>query len=195
MRQYQLLLSKVVDEVSAVELDLPTVRTGTTAMSESKKTSDLPYRPCVGILLLNHEQKVFVGCRIDQRAEAWQMPQGGIDAGEDPEDAAFRELEEEIGTRQAEIIAVSPGWITYDLPEELVGKVWKGRYRGQKQKWFAMRFLGTDADINLEAHHPEFSEWKWVSMNALPDLIVPFKRQSYVEVVDCFAHLLSEGPD
>ena len=149
----------------------------------------LPYRPCVGVTLFNREGLVFVARRIDTEMEAWQMPQGGIDEGEEPRITALRELEEEIGTNKAEIIGESQGWLTYDLPPELVGKVWKGRYRGQTQKWFAMRFLGEDSDINLETAHPEFCAWKWERLERLPNLIVPFKRKIYQDIVSEFAHL------
>ncbi len=149
----------------------------------------LPYRPCVGVALFNPLGQVFVGQRIDTTQEAWQMPQGGIDPGEHPVAAAFRELQEEIGTAAAEIIEDIPEWLTYDLPPELLGKVWQGRYRGQKQKWYAMRFLGEDADINLETHHPEFHSWRWMRLAELPALIVPFKRGIYEEVARRFAHL------
>ncbi|PWR24164.1 RNA pyrophosphohydrolase [Zavarzinia aquatilis] len=149
----------------------------------------LPYRPCVGIMLINPAGLVFVGQRIDNLVEAWQMPQGGIDDGEEPQTAAMRELGEEIGTEKAEIIAESAGWLNYDLPLELIPKVWKGRYRGQRQKWYAMRFLGTDADINIATSHPEFAAWRWVEHHQLPDLIVPFKRDLYQEIVAEFAPL------
>lgn len=155
----------------------------------SKKASDLPYRLGVGIMLLNTIGHVFVGQRIDRTTEAWQMPQGGIDPDEDPRTAAFRELHEEVGTDKAEIIAESRDWLSYDLPAELIGKVWGGRYRGQKQKWYAMRFRGRDGDIDLNRHHPEFDRWKWVPMPELPDLIVPFKRTLYEMVIDEFRHL------
>ncbi len=151
--------------------------------------SDLPYRPCVGIMLLNTAHKVFVAQRIEQVIEAWQMPQGGIDDGEHPRAAAMRELVEEIGTNHAEIIAESQNWLTYDLPPELIGKAWKGRYRGQKMKWFAMRFLGNDSDINLATEHPEFNMWRWEDMHRLPEVIVPFKRDMYVQLVAEFGHL------
>jgi putative (di)nucleoside polyphosphate hydrolase len=149
----------------------------------------LPYRPGVGVMLLGPDGRVFVARRIDMPSEAWQMPQGGIDPGEEPAAAAFRELEEEIGTRAAEILACTEDWLTYDLPDELIGKLWGGRYRGQRQKWFAMRFTGRDDDIDIDTDDPEFLEWRWVEMEALPGLIVPFKRALYAELVGRFGHL------
>lgn len=154
--------------------------------------TDLPYRPCVGIMLLNTDNQVFVARRIDQQVEAWQMPQGGIDAGEDPETAVFREMKEEIGTDNAEVVAVTEGWINYDLPDELVGKVWKGRYRGQTQKWFALRYLGPDSEIDIETDHPEFDAWCWASFDDLAELVIPFKRDSYLQVMDAFRHLFRD---
>ena len=149
------------------------------------------YRKGVGIMLLNRERLVFVGRRIDRDEEAWQMPQGGIDSGETPRQAAFRELKEEVGTDRAEIVAESKTWLSYDLPRDLRGRVWRGRYRGQRQKWFAMRFLGEDSDVDLETHHPEFNAWKWASVDDLLRFIVPFKHDLYRAVVDEFEHLLS----
>lgn len=143
----------------------------------------LPYRKGVGMMLLNSRGRVFVAKRIDMTSEAWQMPQGGIDKGEEPRATALRELKEEIGTDKASIIAESDGWLRYDLPEHLIPKIWGGKYRGQEQKWFLMRFEGSDADINIETDHPEFSEWKWVEMQTLPDVIVPFKRELYEQIV------------
>lgn len=152
------------------------------------------YRPCVGILLLNPHGEVFVGRRIDT-ADAWQMPQGGIDADEDPRAAALREMREEIGTARASILAESAVWRHYDLPPSLARRVWGGRYRGQAQKWFALRFEGADADIDLTATpHVEFDAWQWVALDRLVDLIVPFKRDVYREVVAEFAPLIRPRP-
>lgn len=149
----------------------------------------LPYRLGVGILLLNPRNLAFVGCRIDQTAEAWQLPQGGIDADEDPKAAAFRELHEETGITAAELVAESRDWLAYDLPADIVPKVWGGRFRGQKQKWYALRFTGRDSDIDLNVHDPEFQAWRWVPIVDLPSLIVPFKRPLYEQVVAEFGHL------
>lgn len=152
--------------------------------------SNLPYRPGVGIMLLNPDGMVFVAKRIDMTSEAWQMPQGGIDEGEDPLACARRELKEEIGTDKAELLKESPKWFAYDLPDELIPKIWNGKYRGQKQRWFAMRFTGADGDINLATEEPEFSEWQWIPMQQLPDIIVPFKRRLYQQLVEEFKDLV-----
>jgi len=141
------------------------------------------------MMLLNARNEVFVAKRIDMTSEAWQMPQGGIDEGEVPRTAALRELMEEIGTDKASILGESNGWLTYDLPIHLVPKIWGGKYRGQEQKWFVLRFEGSDADINIATEHAEFSEWKWVPMPSLPDVIVPFKRALYEQIVAEFGHL------
>jgi putative (di)nucleoside polyphosphate hydrolase len=151
---------------------------------------NLPYRPCVGIMLFNQAGDVFVGKRIDQTVEGWQMPQGGIDKGETPTEAALRELQEEIGTDKAQIIGEMEDWVTYDLPPHLIGVAFHGQYRGQRQKWFALRFTGSDADIDLMAHEPEFSAFQWVSLEALPGLIVPFKRETYKAVIAAFRNLV-----
>jgi putative (di)nucleoside polyphosphate hydrolase len=152
--------------------------------------TSLPYRPCVGLMLFNSKGRIFVARRIDMPSEAWQMPQGGIDKREDPRKAALRELKEEIGTEKAEIVAESETWRAYDLPRELQGMLWGGRFRGQTQKWFLMRFTGSDEDIDIATQHPEFLEWKWVEVADLPRLIVPFKRKIYEEVVAEFAPLI-----
>ncbi len=160
--------------------------------------ADLPYRRGVGIVLLNPRGMVFVARRIDTPMDAWQLPQGGIDEGEAPSAAAFRELEEEIGTAKAEILAQTREWISYDLPAALVPKVWNGRFRGQTQMWFAMRFLGRDVDIDIDTHHPEFDAWKWSPIESLPEMIVPFKQALYVELVRQFkplADTLAAGGD
>ena len=149
----------------------------------------LPYRPCVGVMLMNADGEVFVGQRIDYAEPAWQMPQGGVDKGEAPSDAALRELWEETGVTSdlVELVAETDDWLTYDLPHEVVPRIWKGRYRGQKQKWFLYRFGGRDHQVNIETDHPEFSEWRWLSPDLLVDQIVPFKRAVYAQVVDSFA--------
>ncbi len=155
----------------------------------------LPYRPCVGIALINAHGRVFVGNRIqsvDIEPLTWQLPQGGIDNGEDARTAALRELHEETGVVDAkvEIIGTIDDWLTYDLPPDLVGRALKGKYRGQKQRWFAMRFLGEDTDIDLAADaHQEFSEWDWVPIRRIVDLVVPFKRRIYERIVDAFEPL------
>lgn len=146
-----------------------------------------PYRLGVGLVLFNAQGLVFAARRIDTKEPAWQFPQGGIDEGEDPLTAAFREMKEEIGTDKAELIAESRDWIAYDLPPELADKVWKGRYRGQKQKWYALKFLGDDTDIDIDTEHPEFSEWRWMKLSDVPPLIVPFKRALYDQVAAEFA--------
>ncbi|WP_238368109.1 RNA pyrophosphohydrolase [Mesobacterium pallidum] len=148
----------------------------------------LPYRPCVGVMLVNAEGRVFVGQRIDSETAAWQMPQGGVDPGEAPRDAALRELWEETGVPadKVSVEAETAGWIPYDLPHDIVPRIWKGRFRGQEQKWFLLRFHGTDADVNIATDHPEFSEWCWLAPEDLPGAIVPFKRAVYEQVLDAF---------
>jgi putative (di)nucleoside polyphosphate hydrolase len=156
------------------------------------KKGKLGYRPAAGIMLLNRDGKVFVGQRLDSTLEAWQMPQGGLDEGEDPVDGAYRELEEETGIARAlvEIIARAPDELTYDLPDDLVGKMWKGRWRGQRQTWFLARFLGDDADVDIATGDPEFRAWKWAEPAELPAMIVPFKKQLYADVLEAFREWL-----
>lgn len=152
-------------------------------------SSQLPYRPCVGMMIFNAEGRVFAGKRIDQSLEAWQMPQGGIDEGEDLQTAMRRELKEEIGTANVAVLREHPDWLTYDLPEHMIGVALQGRYRGQKQKWFALRFLGKDSEINVKTPHQEFSDWKWIEAGELARIIAPFKREIYAKVIAAFADL------
>lgn len=156
----------------------------------------LPYRPCVGLMVLNRRGEVWVGRRVNSPNQGpysafWQMPQGGIDKGETPAEAAIRELHEETGIRSATIIAESQHWHPYDLPPELLGRIWDGKYRGQMQRWFALRFTGSESEINIDPpdHEREFAEWRWASMAELPRLIVPFKRDVYSKVIEEFRHL------
>jgi len=153
----------------------------------------LPYRPCVGVVLINPQGLIFAGRRIDSDAPAWQMPQGGIDDGEKPRQAALRELWEETGVTGdlVEFVAKSPDWVTYDLPPDLLGRVWGGRFRGQKQRWFLYRFTGRDDQVNIATGHPEFSEWRWIGADEMLEAIVPFKRAVYDQVVAAFRPHLS----
>jgi len=153
----------------------------------------LPYRPCVGVVLINAQGLIFAAQRLDVTVPAWQMPQGGIDAGEKPRAAALRELWEETGVTAdlVEFIAKSPDWLTYDLPPELLGKVWGGKYRGQRQRWFLFRFTGTDDQIDIDTDHPEFSQWRWINAAEMVASIVPFKRDVYTRVVAAFADHLA----
>lgn len=158
--------------------------------ASAAEIAKLPYRKGTGLMLVNRHGKVFVARRIDMPSEAWQMPQGGIDKDESPRAAAMRELKEEIGTDKAEIITESKGWLSYDLPADLVPKIWGGKYRGQIQKWFLLRFTGKDSDIDIETEHPEFLAWKWAKIADLPKLIVPFKRKLYEDLLEEFAPLI-----
>jgi putative (di)nucleoside polyphosphate hydrolase len=163
------------------------------------KFEDLPYRPCVGMLVLNKEGRAFIGRRLDgpehvDDTHAWQMPQGGVDEGEDLYKAALRELYEETNIRSIEKIGEIKDWLIYDIPRTIVGQAWKGKYRGQKQKWYAFRFTGKETEIDVEnpaggAHKPEFIEWRWEPIKNLPNLIIPFKRDVYERVVKEFAPL------
>ena len=155
----------------------------------------LPYRPCAGVMLLNRQGRVFVGQRIDSTLEAWQMPQGGIDPGESAYEAAVRELWEETGVAadKVELVAEAPDDLLYDLPPELIGKVWKGKYRGQIQRWFLFRLLGEDSDIDIATEHPEFRAWRWADPSELPDVIVAFKRALYEQLLEIFAEPLSRS--
>ncbi len=153
----------------------------------------LPYRPCVGVMLINGAGHVFVGQRRDRDQDAWQMPQGGVEKGEHAEVAALRELEEETGIspQSVSVVAQTEDWLPYDLPIDLVPNIWKGRFRGQEQKWFLLRFHGADDEINLDTEHPEFSEWRWLPVDDLVANIVPFKRSVYQRVVEAFRpHLI-----
>jgi putative (di)nucleoside polyphosphate hydrolase len=149
----------------------------------------LPYRPCAGVMLMNRDGRLFVGQRLDSILEAWQMPQGGIDPGEDPYDAAVRELGEETGVpaHLIELVAEAPDELTYDLPHELIGKIWKGKWRGQRQRWYLFRFLGDDGDVDIATSDPEFRAWRWAEPAELPDIIVPFKRALYETLLEVFA--------
>jgi putative (di)nucleoside polyphosphate hydrolase len=154
--------------------------------------TDFAYRPAVAVMLLNARQQVWVGQRLDNALDAWQMPQGGLDAGEEPLEGAMRELEEETGIRSdlVEVIARAKQELLYDLPDDLIGKVWKEPWRGQRQTWFLARFLGTDEDVNIETRQPEFRAWRWVEPADLPHLIVPFKKKLYEDVLEVFADWL-----
>jgi putative (di)nucleoside polyphosphate hydrolase len=151
-------------------------------MKHLKQESPI-YRPAVGILLANWKHEIFIGQRLDTPADCWQMPQGGIDEGESPEQAVMRELLEELGTTKVAMIAATAQWHYYDFPEHLRYKCWGGRYRGQQQRWFALRFLGEDHDINIHTPHPEFHAWRWARVEEVPQLVIDFKRQVYRDVL------------
>jgi putative (di)nucleoside polyphosphate hydrolase len=157
--------------------------------------ANLPYRPCAGVMLVNAGGLVFVGQRIDTVLEAWQMPQGGIDPGEDAETAARRELGEETGIapEHVELVARAPTELFYDLPPEMIGKVWKGKWRGQRQWWFLFRFTGRDGDVHIDTAHPEFRAWRWADSEELPAVAVPFKRALYEDVLAMFRPHLPHG--
>jgi putative (di)nucleoside polyphosphate hydrolase len=155
----------------------------------------LPYRPCAGVMLMNREGRVFVGQRLDSTLEAWQMPQGGIDPGEDALEAAFRELWEETGVTRdnVELVARAEEELTYDLPDELIGTVWNGKWRGQRQRWFLFAFTGEESDIDIATPDPEFRAWRWADPADLPQLIVPFKRALYERLLKIFAEPLNSA--
>ena len=165
------------------------------------ETEALPYRPCVGVMLINTDGRVFVGRRSDRSEEGvdstwWQMPQGGLDEGEEPEAGARRELAEETGVTSARFVARTQEWLTYDLPDELIGIAWEGRYRGQKQLWFAARFEGPESEIDLgprDGHEQEFDAWQWVTLAELPALVVPFKRKVYLSVIEQLGAVARSG--
>jgi putative (di)nucleoside polyphosphate hydrolase len=158
-----------------------------------KNNITLPYRPGVGMMIVNSDNMVFVGRRIDTKIEAWQMPQGGIDLGETPSSAALREMAEEIGSDKGYIIAESKYWYSYDLPKFLIPKLWNGSFRGQKQKWFLIKFTGTDEDININTSNAEFNKWQWVDFRELLDIIIPFKRKLYQSVIEEFELIISSS--
>ncbi len=186
-----------VDEREMLEM-FDVIRVQLRSNSETNETSQQrepptdEYRLGVGIMLLNDRGEVFIGRRADVVHDAWQMPQGGIDAGETPRQAVLRELKEEIGTDNAEIIAESRGWLYYDLPQELARTAWGGRWKGQRQKWFVMLFKGADSDIDLASEHPEFDAWRWVALEELSELAASFKRQLYLKVVGEFATIFRD---
>jgi len=167
-------------------------RSGAAAMLTDEQIAALPYRRCVGLMVLNRADEVFVGQRLDFRSDAWQMPQGGVDEGEAPLEAALRELGEETGIARDRVtlLAESREWIPYDLPRDLVPKLWKGRYRGQIQRWFAFRFHGSDDEIDIATEHPEFAAWRWLPRSEVLDRIVPFKRSTYRRVLEEFSHVI-----
>ncbi|MDQ2066451.1 RNA pyrophosphohydrolase [Xinfangfangia sp. CPCC 101601] len=161
--------------------------------NERKGPAGLPYRPCVGVMLVNDDGLIFAGQRKDSAVAAWQMPQGGIDAGEKPREAAYRELWEETGVSRdlVDYIGKTHGWITYDLPAELLGRVWGGKFGGQRQKWFLLRYRGSDDQIRIDTEHPEFESWRWIDADALLESIVPFKRAVYDSVIRSFRAYLA----
>tara|TARA_B110000093_G_scaffold155933_1_gene173210 strand:- start:84 stop:560 length:477 start_codon:yes stop_codon:yes gene_type:complete len=157
----------------------------------TNKNTNLPLRSGVGIVVLNKDSKVFVAKRIDNQKNFWQMPQGGVDKGEDYLTAAYRELEEETSIKNVDLVKELDGLISYELPKNLLGIIWKGKYRGQEQKWFVMRFLGKDAEINIKTKHPEFCEWKWIDLKNITDQVVSFKLHVYVDVKKKVQKILS----
>lgn len=158
---------------------------------EDKNPAELlPFRRGVGMMILNKDRHIFVGKRVESKFEAWQMPQGGILTGETPSRAVFREMKEEIGCDKGNIVAETKKWYSYNIPDFLINKLWAGQYKGQKQKWFLLEFTGLDSDINIHTENPEFREWRWVSINEILDIIVPFKKRLYLAVIKEFQNLL-----
>ena len=158
--------------------------------SVGTRPSNLPFRPGVGMMIIDKDNRVFVGKRIDSKSNSWQMPQGGIDLGETPSAAALREMREEIGSDKGIVAAESKRWYSYRVPDFLIPKLWDGKYCGQKQKWFLIRFTGNDSDINIITEEPEFEDWKWVSLENLLDDIIPFKQKLYKQVIQEFKEFL-----
>ena len=156
-----------------------------------KKLSELPLRSGVGIIVLNKDNKVFVAKRIDNPKNFWQMPQGGVDEGEDFLKAAYRELEEETSIKNVDLIKELDGMITYELPERLLGIIWKGKYRGQKQKWFVMKFVGEDKEINIKTKNPEFLDWKWIDLDQMTEVVVDFKLHVYKELKEKVKNIIN----
>ncbi len=154
------------------------------------KTKNLPYRKGVGMMIINQRGEIFIGKRIDTKTQGWQMPQGGINIGETPSRAAFREMEEELGTNKGRIIAESKYWYSYDLPDFLVPKLWDGNYKGQMQKWYLIRFTGSEKDINIHTPEPEFNNWRWINVEELPKMVIHFKRKLYDSVLEEFKPLI-----
>ena len=156
-----------------------------------KSEQELPYRPCVGMMILNKDRDmILVGKRIDSKANAWQMPQGGIDTGETPSKAALREMKEELGTNNAVIVSESKQWYSYDVPKALIPRLWNGSYKGQRQKWFLIQFNGSDSEIDINTENPEFAEWKWVPKDELLDVIISFKYRLYKAILNEFQNFL-----
>ena len=181
------LLASLVRTAQKLKERYPKSAAGSSVVPERARALEAQYRPGVGIMIINGAGLVFVGKRVDVIEEAWQMPQGGIDGNETPILAAMRELLEELGTANVEVVAESIRWLQYELPSSLQGRAWDGRWLGQRQKWFLMRFVGDDGEINVATEHPEFSAWRWIAPERLVELIVSFKRQLYLDVLEEFA--------
>lgn len=160
------------------------------ATGSKTQKNKLPFRPGVGMMIINSKRQIFMGKRIDSKMHGWQMPQGGIDAGETPSAAALREMEEEIGSANAKIIAESRNWYSYRVPNSLIPKLWDGQYCGQRQKWFLVDFFGADTDININTLHPEFEEWKWIELDELIDNVIPFKAKLYRQIIAEFESII-----